>query len=99
MATVTDIVKKSGTEKPVRFTAALSDGKNLFTFRYASDASATSLYYRDIGDAALIVSEPLDMDRTFWNPVPANSVLIASEGKKLVVQPFAVEPPQLRAVG
>ena len=39
------------------------------------------------------------MDRTFWNPVPANSLIIASEGKKLVVQPFAVEPPQLRAVG
>jgi glutamine amidotransferase len=99
MTTVTDLVKKSGTEKPVRFTAALSDGKNLFAFRYASDDTATSLYYRDIGDASLIVSEPLDMDRTFWNPVPANSLIIASEGKKLVVQPFAVEPPQLRAVG
>jgi predicted glutamine amidotransferase len=47
----------------------------------------------------LIVSEPLDMDRTFWKPVPANHLLIASEKKVVAPQPFAVEPPQLREVG
>jgi glutamine amidotransferase len=99
LSRVTEIVKKSGTSMPVRVTAALSDGNTLFGFRYASDDTATSLYYRDIGDAALVVSEPLDMDRTFWKPVPANQLIIAAEGKPIALQPFAVEPPQLRAVG
>lgn len=99
LSTVVSYVKESKTEKPVRFTAALSDGQNLIAFRYASDNTATSLYYRDTDEHVVIVSEPLDMDRTFWKPVPANHLIIASEGKKVALQPFAVEAPQLRAVG
>jgi glutamine amidotransferase len=88
LATITDMVHESGTKEPVRFTAALSDGHNLYAFRYASDNTANSLYFRQIGDSIVIVSEPLDMERTFWRPVPPNHAIVVSEGEKVRSRPF-----------
>jgi len=77
LGTVVDMVRASGTREPVRFTAALSDGEALYAFRYASDDTATSLYYRDTGEHALVVSEPLDQERSFWKPVPPGHFIVA----------------------
>ena len=63
LATLTDIVNADGHDEPLRFTAALADGQNLYAFRYAANDAANTLYYRvDDGDVVL-VSEPLDSDR------------------------------------
>jgi glutamine amidotransferase len=81
LATITDIVRASGAPEPVRFTAALSNGRDLYAFRYASDGTANSLYYRDAGDHVVVASEPLDQDRSYWKPVPAAHMIYASAGK------------------
>jgi glutamine amidotransferase len=81
-------VRESGTAEPVRFTAALSDGKRLYAFRYASDDTATSLYYRDAGDQLVVVSEPLDQDRSHWKPVPPGHFIVAADGRPVALEPF-----------
>ena len=47
----------------LRFTSALSDGRNLYAFRYSVKGNANSLYYRSNIDGTVIASEPLDDDR------------------------------------
>jgi predicted glutamine amidotransferase len=91
IATLTDMVNASGSDAPLRFTAAMTDGHDLFAFRYANVDSANSLYYRDSGDSLLIVSEPLDMDRSYWRPVPPGHAIIAREGQPVLLEPFLAE--------
>src|SRR5688572_9051067 len=62
LARLTKLVRDSGTAEPLRFTAAITDGRDLYAFRYANNALANTLYYRDIGDSILVVSEPLDLE-------------------------------------
>jgi glutamine amidotransferase len=85
------MVDASGAREPVRFTAALSDGRSLYAFRYCSDNTANTLYYRSVGDQVLIVSEPLDKDRSLWTPVKPDHVVIAKEGCPARVEPFRLE--------
>jgi glutamine amidotransferase len=91
LATITDIVAASGTKEPLRFTAAMSDGSNLFAFRYANNETANSLYYREIGNNVVIVSEPLDMERAFWRQVPPSHAIVARAGERVRMQPFLAE--------
>src|SRR4051812_36559769 len=46
LARITDMVRASGTQEPLRFTAALSDGRDLYAFRYVYNGNANTLYYR-----------------------------------------------------
>ena len=57
-------------KEPLRFTAALANGRDLYAFRYAANDKANTLYYRESGDNVVIVSEPLDADRAHWKAVP-----------------------------
>ena len=41
LATLTELVSTSGTTEPLRFTAALADGRDLYAFRYAYGARPT----------------------------------------------------------
>jgi glutamine amidotransferase len=93
LGAVTDIVRASGTDEPVRFTAALTDGHDLYAFRYASNDTANTLYYRQAGTDVVVVSEPLDHDRDGWQPVPPGHMIIARDGRALVPEPF---PPDRR---
>ena len=77
LAEVAEIQRRRSVTKPIRFTAALSDGRRLYAFRCASDRKAPSLYYRNSGGAVTAVSEPLDADGDDWSPVPEGHVLIA----------------------
>ena len=47
LATLTDMVRASGTKDPLRFTSALSDGENLYAFRYSNNDTPNTLYYRE----------------------------------------------------
>jgi glutamine amidotransferase len=81
LATLAALVKESGTTQPLRFTSALSNGRDLYAFRYANDGPANTLYYRDAGDSVVVVSEPLDTERDCWKPVPPGHVIVAKAGK------------------
>jgi glutamine amidotransferase len=74
--------------EPFRFTAALSDGKSLYAFRWASDDRAPTLYYRDTRTQLIVVSEPLDGERGCWKEVPQGCALIAKAGKPVAVRCF-----------
>jgi predicted glutamine amidotransferase len=91
IAALTDIVNASGTKEPLRFTAALTDGHDLYAFRYANIESANTLYYREAGDSLIVVSEPLDMERAHWRPVPPSHVVVALAGHPARLQPFLAE--------
>jgi glutamine amidotransferase len=77
--------------EPLRFTSALTNGRDLYAFRYAANDNANTLYYRESGGNIVVVSEPLDADRTHWKPVPPNHVIIAEAGRPAVLKPFLAE--------
>jgi glutamine amidotransferase len=78
-------------KEPLRFTAALANGADLYAFRYAANDAANSLYYRESGDNVVIVSEPLDTERAHWKPVPPCHLIAARAGKPVVLEPFLDE--------
>ena len=91
---LTALANSDGQHDPLRFTSALADGKNLYAFRYAANDNANTLYYRASGDNVVVVSEPLDKDRSIWTPVPTNHILIARAGERVELRPFFSEKRQ-----
>jgi glutamine amidotransferase len=95
---LTDLVRASGTPEALRFTAALSDGRDLYAFRYVFNGNANTLYYREAAGSVVVASEPLDTERDFWKPVPVDHVLVARGGERVALVPFeAVVPVQVAA--
>jgi glutamine amidotransferase len=88
LATLTDIVHQSGSSAPLRFTAALSDGRDLYAFRYANGDSANTLYYREDGGNVVVASEPLDREPASWTPVPPSHLIVARRGHPVSMRPF-----------
>src|SRR3546814_9211470 len=76
---VHEVMAEEGVGEPLRFTAALSDGRSIFAVRHASDQAPPSLYWRaaecHAGPAVSIVSEPLEQPET-WQSVPPDRVLV-----------------------
>src|SRR5882724_4437116 len=88
LTTLTDMVTRDGIKEPLRFTAALSNGRDLYAFRYAANDNANTLYYRESGHNVVIVSEPLDKDRAHWKPVPPGHKVVALHGQPVSLEPF-----------
>jgi glutamine amidotransferase len=82
------MVSGDGRKEPLRFTAALANGRDLYAFRYSANDNANSLYYRESGQNVVIVSEPLDADRDHWKPVPPGHMIAAVAGKPVALEPF-----------
>jgi glutamine amidotransferase len=81
-------VSSDGNKDPLRFTAALSDGRDLYAFRYSANDAANTLYYRSAGSNLVVVSEPLDKDHTVWTAVPPNHLIMAKANQPLALMPF-----------
>jgi glutamine amidotransferase len=75
-------------KEALRFTSALTDGRNLYAFRFSANDKANTLYYRASGPDLLIASEPLDDNREVWNPVPTNHMLVARAGAAIELLPI-----------
>ena len=91
--TLTDMVRASGTKEPLRFTSAMSDGETLYAFRYSNNDTPNTLYYREQADNVVIVSEPLDTERSHWKAVPQAHLIIARPHGPVEMLPF---PEQAR---
>ena len=62
--------------EPLRFAAALADGKQIHAFRFSSDKRAPTLYFHRCGAAGLVVaSEPLADDQLGWELIPQGTVV------------------------
>ncbi len=85
---VQDLMGKSGAREALKFTAALTDGRDLYAFRWASDRQAPTLYWRQNSDNIIVVSEPLDGDRALWQEVPQGCVLVARDGQCVSIEPL-----------
>jgi len=72
----------------LRFTSALTDGRNLYAFRFSANDAANTLYYRVSEGNLLLVSEPLDTDRESWIPVPPEHMVIARAGERVEIMPI-----------
>jgi glutamine amidotransferase len=93
LTTLRQMVQASGTGEPLRFTAALSDGRELYAFRYAYNSTANSLYYREAGGNVIVVSEPLDKQPGNWKPVPTNHLIVARGKAPVALEPFPEATP------
>ena len=78
---VVALMRQAGIAEPLRFTAALTDGRDVHAFRWASDDRAPSLYWREDGGDLVIVSEPLDDARGQWREVPKGCAVVARHGR------------------
>ena len=85
---LSDLVNQTTPGDRFRFTAALSNGRDLYAFRYAVNDHANTLYYRETERGIVIVSEPLDNDRKNWVTVPENHVVVALAGARARIVPL-----------
>ena len=72
------LMEAASVKEPLRLTAALTDGENLYAFRWASDARPPTLYWKQENGAAIVVSEPLDDDHGNCRMVPDGGTKVVS---------------------
>jgi glutamine amidotransferase len=90
-------IAKAG-EVLVRFTAAFSNGRDLYAVRYATDHRPPTLYASPMGGAGgartgyCLVSEPLNDDIDSWEEIPDGSaVKVTADGiRAMLFQPQAL---------
>lgn len=85
---ISEFVNQTEPHDRFRFTAALSNGADLYAFRYAVNDRANTLYYRETDRGIVIVSEPLDGNHKAWVAVPENHVVVALAGKRARIVPL-----------
>jgi glutamine amidotransferase len=73
---------------PLRFTAAMTDGVDMFAFRWSSDEAPPTLYWQATDHGMIVVSEPLDHEHGHWTEVPKNSAFSAV-GSKVACSDFS----------
>jgi len=85
LQTVARQMREVAINGPLRFAAALSDGRTLYAFRAANDGKPPSLYLRDRAGGVVIASEPLDDDEATWQPVADGHAVVVDDRGTAVV--------------
>lgn len=88
LALIHDMMQRAGIREPLRFTAALTQGEDLYAFRWASDDKAPTLYLSDEDGDLLVVSEPTDRAKERWHLVPPSHAVVARAGAAPTLVPF-----------
>lgn len=70
-----------GVETPLRFSAALADGEQLWAVRWASDDKPPSLYLKPQPGGWAIASEPLGDDAEAWQPLAKGELVHVHDGR------------------
>ena len=101
-AFVEKTAKSKGVDESVWMTIGISNGKTLWSIRYASDGKAPTLYFSptvaelasvnpDAGklrpDSRCIVSEPMGRFQELWKELPQNSAITLTTGQ-VNLEPF-----------
>ena len=89
------LMTAAGITAALRFTAALTDGKWLWAFRWASDNRPATLYWRQDAAGLVVVSEPIDDALNGWNALPSGCALVS--GPDRIVQLLTMECRALAA--
>ena len=76
-----DEMTARGITTPLRFSAALADGEQLWAVRWASDDKPPSLYIKPQPGGWAIASEPLGDDAEAWSPLAKNEVVHVHDGR------------------
>jgi glutamine amidotransferase len=79
------MMDEAGVAEPLRFTAALTDGRDMWAFRWASDSRPATLYWREADGRLIIVSEPIDGHRDDWEAIPVGGCVVARAGEQVRV--------------
>jgi glutamine amidotransferase len=87
---ITEMMAEPASPDPLRFTAALTNGHDVYAFRYAANDKANTLYFRESAREVLAVSEPLDHDRAAWTEVPEGHALVARPSERAKIVPLNV---------
>ncbi|PVE25074.1 class II glutamine amidotransferase [Microvirga sp. KLBC 81] len=91
------LMEEAGIEEALRFTAAFTDGENLWAYRWACDAKPPTLYFREEKGNLLVVSEPIDDKTKGWREVPKGCSLVARAGGNVAVHCLNEAMAQLAA--
>lgn len=76
-----DEMAARGITTPLRFSAALADGKQLWAVRWASDDKPPSLYLKPQPGGWAIASEPLGDDAEAWQPLAKGEFVHVHDGR------------------
>ena len=71
----------AGVSEPLRCSAALADGEQLWAIRWASDGQPPSLYLKPQRGGWAIASEPLGDDAEAWSPLDKAELVHVHEGQ------------------
>ena len=98
LSSLCSLVNEDDKRERMRFTSAVSNGRDLYAFRFAENDNANSLYFRETGNQLIVVSEPFDKEPD-WTEVPPNHALIALASRPAQIVPFvaadlAVQEPE-----
>jgi glutamine amidotransferase len=81
LAEARSLMHKAGVREALRFAAALTDGRDLYAVRFASDDKPPSLYLCEREDRVIIASEPVDEARDGWQALEPGSAIIVKAGE------------------
>lgn len=102
LAFVEDLSMKLTGEARISFTAAFSDGHELYAVRYATEGRPPTLYAAPMGlnGGYCLVSEPLDDETETWVEIPAGSAVTLSKNgmDASPFQPLAIGPVKREAL-
>jgi len=85
------LMRGHGITDPLRFSAALADGRHLHVFRWASDDKPPTLYLQQGEGGAIVASEPLTDDDGDWRPLRNGEMLTLVHARQRETAPMAAE--------
>jgi predicted glutamine amidotransferase len=68
-------MRAQGIAEPLRFSAALTDGRRLHIFRWASDDAPPTLYVKQTERGTIVASEPLAGGDDGWRTLKSGEML------------------------
>ena len=73
------LMRAHGILEPLRFSAALADGRRLHVFRHASDDAPPTLYVKQGERGSIVASEPLAGDDDGWRALKNGEMLTLAQ--------------------